>query len=59
MTFDKYSFVLAAVILLVALANWAGLLGDELAYAGFISALLVGFGSSRRQTCRASIPASR
>ena len=52
MTFDKPSAGIAVAILMVALMNWMGVLGDELAYSGFIVVLLLGFASARQEVCR-------
>ena len=52
MTFDKPSLIVAIAILAVAALNWAGVLTDDLSYAGFIATLVLGFAISRQEVCR-------
>ena len=52
MTFDKPSLIVAIAILAVAALNWAGVLTDELSYAGFIATLVMGFAMARQEVCR-------
>ena len=52
MTFDKPSLIVAIAILAVAVLNWAGVLTDDLSYAGFIATLVMGFATSRQEVCR-------
>ncbi len=52
MKLDLPTLVVAGAILALAVLNRFGVIGDELAYAGFISVLLGGFVFARRQVCR-------
>lgn len=52
MKIDIPSLLVGAVILALAILNRFGVIGDELAYAGFISILVGGFAFARRQVCR-------
>ena len=52
MKFDIPSALVAGAILAAAALNRFGVIGDELTYAAFISVLVAGFATARRQVCR-------
>ena len=52
MKHDIPTLIVAAAIVALAVLNRIEVIGDELAYAGFISVLVSGFVLARREVCR-------